>query len=156
MASIDPDAAPELGDDANSNMPLRSTLKVIRAPADLDIDGEGDSDEDSDDSDEDSSEDESNGGPSDPAKLKKAKEAAALKALEEEGEDDVEGGENIKAAISKLIKGKDKALDDDDDEGSENSDSDELEEVVVCTLDPEKVCLDCVFLWLLYCCSPRS
>jgi FK506-binding nuclear protein len=145
MAAIDPDAMPEFEDEASSNKPPRATLKIVRPPPGLDLDEESDEDEEYESEDEDESDDESNGGPSDPARLKKAKLAAAMKDLEDgmdedEDDDDEADEEDLKSAISKLIKGKGKAMD--DDEGSESSDGLELEEVVVCTLDPEKVCFD--------------
>ncbi|KAK2800956.1 peptidylprolyl isomerase fpr4 [Emmonsiellopsis sp. PD_5] len=146
MAAIDPDALPEFDGEADANKPPRATLKIVRAPAGMDLDDDSD-DEDYDfdedeDSEEEDSEDETNGGPSDPAKVKKARQAAALKemedAMEEDDEDEDDDNDDIdlKAAISKLIKGKARATDDDDE--SDFSDGLELEESVVCTLDPEK------------------
>ncbi|WEW58048.1 peptidylprolyl isomerase fpr3 [Emydomyces testavorans] len=137
MAAIDPDAMPEYEDEANPNKPLRATLKIVRPPPGLDLDE--DEDEDDIDEEDESSDDEANGGPSDPTKAKLAKQAAKLKEMEDamaEDEDDTEDDDvDLKAAISKLIKGKDKAT---DDEVSESSDGLELEEVVLCTLDPER------------------
>ncbi|KAK2735878.1 peptidylprolyl isomerase fpr4 [Myotisia sp. PD_48] len=138
MAAISPDAEPEYEDEAHASKPPRSTLWIIRAPAGLE---DFDDDEDDEDDEEDSEDDEVNGGPSDPSKKMKAL-AAQLKQLEEEegsGDDDDEGSdddnsESLAALISKMVKGKGKALD--DDEGSESSEG--IEEVVVCTLDPEK------------------
>lgn len=144
MAAIDPDAMPEFENEDQANKAPRATLKIVRPPPGLDL-GD-DEDYSSDDEDEESSDEEENGGPSDPAKQKKAKLAAALKEMEDnmDEDDDDEDDEDVddmsedalKAAISKLIKGKGKASDDD---SSEASDDLELEEVVVCTLDPEKV-----------------
>ncbi|KAK2766296.1 peptidylprolyl isomerase fpr4 [Arachnomyces sp. PD_36] len=147
MAAVDPDAAPEYPDDVDPSKPPRATLKMIRAPEGF---GE-DSDEDSDEDDESSDDDDEgvNGGPSDPSKSKKMKEAAVLKemedAMEEDDSDDGDDTVDIKSAISKLIKGKAKATDDD----SESEDSDDgPQEIVICTLDPEKhyqQALDLVF-----------
>ncbi|EEP76178.1 hypothetical protein UREG_01027 [Uncinocarpus reesii 1704] len=140
MAAIDPDALPEYEDEASSNKPPRATLRIIRAPPGVgfDEDDEDDSDYDLEDDDE-SSDDEANGGPSDLTKAKLAKQAAKLKEMEDamdEDDSDSDGDDvDLKAAISKLIKGKDKVTDDD---GSESSEGLELDEAVVCTLDPEK------------------
>jgi FK506-binding nuclear protein len=149
MAAVDPDAAPEFEDDVDSSKPPRATLKIVRPPPGLDFDDEEDDDDyeedEGDESDEDSDDEEVNGGPSDKEKAKKLREAAALKDLEEAmEEDDSEGDDDeidIKAAISKLIKGKAPAIDDDEDDEDEDDDDEglELEEIVVCTLDPQKV-----------------
>ena len=134
MAAIDPDEAPEYEDDQDSSKPSRSTLKIVRAPPGLDLD-EDDGDE------EDSDEEESNGGPSDKEKARKLKAAAALKDLEDAMEEDDEEEDDdedfdLKAAISKLIKGKGPALDDEDSESEEGL---ELDENVLCTLSPSQV-----------------
>ncbi|EER39303.1 FK506-binding protein 1A [Histoplasma capsulatum var. duboisii H88] len=139
MAAIDPDAPPEF-DAETEGKPPRATLKIVRPPPGMDLEDDSD-DDDYEDGDEDEdmedSEDESNGGPSDPAKLKQARQAAASKDSDDDGSD----GEDVdlKAAISKLIKGKDKATGDDDSD-SDVSEGLEMEEVVVCTLDPTKTC----------------
>ncbi|PGH13026.1 hypothetical protein AJ80_06510 [Polytolypa hystricis UAMH7299] len=142
MAALDPDAPPEFEDEAASNKPPRATLKIVRAPPGFDFPDDSDDsdyDEEDEEDDDDMSEDESNGGPSDPAKIKKAKQAAAMKEIEEamdEDDDESEGDDiDLKAAISKLIKGKARATDDDESVSSEGL---EMEEIVVCTLDPEK------------------
>lgn len=159
MAAIDPSAEPEGADGA---VP-RATLKVIRQSL-LDDDDDEDSDSDfdqeqmerllaeeySDESSDDDDEGEVNGGPSDPAKTKKArKEAAQLeiqKLIEEDGmdvddesdSDDMPNGINGVAKSAKAL-GKMPAGEDDEDE---DSDMDEafMEEYVICTLDPSKVC----------------
>ena len=112
--------------------------------------------EDEDEDDESSSDDEEkNGGPSDPSKTKKARKEAAMlqmmKALAEaqdasEGEMDVDDSPQINGASTKLKvdKGKGKAVagDSEDESLGENDTEDSMdgmEEVVVCTLDPEKV-----------------
>jgi FK506-binding nuclear protein len=145
MAAIDPDATPEHEDDADTSKPSRSTLKIIRPPPGMDLDEDDEDYEDEEDeSDEDSDDEEINGGPSDKEKAKKLREAAALKELEDAMEEDDSEGDgdiDIKAAISKLIKGKAPAMDDDEDD--EDDESLELEEIVVCTLDPEKVRVEC-------------
>lgn len=148
MAAIDPDEAPEYEDGFDSNKRPRATLKLVRAPPGLDLEGEDDDDEDwEDDEDEDSEDDEEvNGGPSDKEKARKLKLAAARKELEDamdedddEDEDDEEGEFDLKAAISKLIKGKAPANDDEESD-AESDEGLELDETVICTLDPEKVC----------------
>jgi FK506-binding nuclear protein len=138
MAAIDPDAPSEIDDGVDSNKPARATLKIVRPPPGLDFDDDDDDDEDDEDDDED--EEEINGGPSDKEKAKKLREAAALKDLEDavagdEGESD-DDDIDVKAAISKLIKGKAPATEDEDDDDDESL---ELEEIVVCTLDPQTV-----------------
>ncbi|KAF2124159.1 hypothetical protein P153DRAFT_390706 [Dothidotthia symphoricarpi CBS 119687] len=154
MAAIDPSAAPQV--DEEHKVP-RATLKIIRVP--MDFDDEEDDDEDYDpedveaivaklrangalpdaDSDmsEDDSADEKNGGPSDPAKSKKAIRAAIAKKLQEDLED-----EDMDVDSSVTGKGKAKITDDDvsddDDEDDSDDEDDEAEEFVLCTLDPEK------------------
>ena len=102
-----------------------------------------------------SDDEEKNGGPSDPSKTKKARKEAAMqqmmKALAEaqdDSEDEMDVGESPQvngiSKKSKLDKGKGKAVaDDEEDESLGENDSEDsmdgMEEVVVCTLDPEKV-----------------
>lgn len=145
MAAIDPDEAPEF-EDGDSSKPSRATLKIVRAPYDLDI-GESDDEDysDEEDDEEDSDDEEVNGGPSDKEKARKLKQAAAQKELEEamqedDEEDEDDSGFDLKAAISKLIKGKGPATDEDDDEDDESEEGVDLDENVICTLAPEKVC----------------
>ncbi|KAF7165102.1 hypothetical protein CNMCM5623_009410 [Aspergillus felis] len=137
MAAIDPDETPEFED--GQTRP-RATLKLIRPPPDMDLDESDDDYED--DSEEDSDDEELNGGPSDKEKARKLKEAAVLKELEDDDdeEDDEDDDEDfdLKAAISKLVKGKAPATDDDEDD--ESDEGLELDEMVVCTLDPERHC----------------
>jgi len=161
MAAIDPNAEPQIDED---NKVPRATLKLIRVPSDFD-DEEDEDDEDYDpedieaitarlreagalpeaetDSDEeDDSEDEKNGGPSDPVKAKKAKQAALSKKLKEELEademelDGVVNGVNGKSKGKAKISEEDISDEDEDDEDDEYDD--EPEEFVLCTLDPEK------------------
>ena len=112
--------------------------------------------ENEDEDDESSSDDEEkNGGPSDPSKTKKARKEAAMlqmmKALAE-AQDDSETEMNVDESpqtngASKTLKankGKGKAIAEDSEDESlgeiDTGDSmDGMEEVVVCTLDPEKV-----------------
>lgn len=153
MAAIDPDEAPELDADSEAGKPSRATLKIVRPPPGLDFDEDDEdySDEEDDEEDEDSDDEEVNGGPSDKEKARKLKQAAAQKelaeAMEEDDDEDDEsddGGFDLKAAISKLIKGKGPATDDDsDDESDEELD---LDENVVCTLSPETVSIEFFFL----------
>ncbi|KAF2722331.1 hypothetical protein K431DRAFT_245222 [Polychaeton citri CBS 116435] len=145
MAAIDPTAEPE-GEDGQ---PPRATLKIIRQAIyededdddedEFDVDemdrilAEGDSDEDNSEDDE-----ELNGGPSDPAKSKQAKKAAArkqiLEALAQQDSMEVDGVNGGKG------KGK-MPVSDDDEESDESEDDDEegeFDEFVICTLDPTK------------------
>lgn len=144
MAAIDPDETPEF-EDGDSSKPARATLKIIRPPPGLDLDESDDEDySDEEDDEEDSDDEEVNGGPSDKERARKLKQAAAQKeleeAMEEDDEDDEEedGGFDLKAAISKLIKGKAPATDD-DDEDDESDEGLDLDENVICTLSPEQV-----------------
>ncbi|KAF3480406.1 FK506-binding protein 4 [Arthroderma uncinatum] len=139
MAAIDPDAVPEYEDEAHANKAPRATLRIVRPPPGLDYE-DSDEEDDEDDEDEDS-DDEANGGPSDPARKKRAMLEAALRDMDEgigeaDEDDDDEEDIDLAAAISKLVKGKGKATDDDE---SDSDDEDlELDEVIVCTLDPER------------------
>jgi Nucleoplasmin-like domain len=156
MAAIDP-TAPVTTDESSGSTVPRATLKLIRQPIGS---KEDDSEDDEDDDDymrallagsesesEESEEEEANGGPSDPTKSKKARKQAALKELlesidkgsDEEMEDTPNGTNGTKADK----KGKAKATGDEeeDEDDSESDDEDlEVEEFVICTLDPEKVC----------------
>ncbi|KAI4173979.1 MAG: hypothetical protein LQ348_006440 [Seirophora lacunosa] len=162
MAAIDPTAEPEYTGAANSEASPRATLKLIydrSGPGD----DEGDESEEgsdqmnflqkllrggaSDDDEDDSSGDdeEVNGGPSDPSKTKKARKQAAADALMNalaenvsDDEMDVDGANG--APSKKKNKGKAKALSQEDEVDSEDEEEDDadMEEVVVCTLDPSK------------------
>ena len=156
MAALDPTEAPEA--DENGNIPNipRSTLKIVRQRySDLDdeIDDEylkqimgGSSDSDSDEDEDEEDDDEANGGPSDPAKSKKAKREAALKKLIEAAQDEEDSDEEMadgdaKTNGKKAKKGKEPATssdDDDDDEDEDDEDGLDMEELVVCTLDTER------------------
>ncbi|KAL4997924.1 hypothetical protein BDV10DRAFT_194750 [Aspergillus recurvatus] len=139
MAAIDPDETPEF--DGDSTRRPRATLRIIRAPPGLDEEDSDDDYEDEDDSEDSEDDEEVNGGPSDKEKARKLKEAAYLKELEDAMSEDDESDEgeefDLKAAISKLVKGKARATDD-DDEDAESEEGLELDEMVVCTLDPER------------------
>ncbi|OJJ45378.1 hypothetical protein ASPZODRAFT_153038 [Penicilliopsis zonata CBS 506.65] len=145
MAAIDPDEEPDFEEGNESSKP-RATLKLIRPPPGMELEESDDEDyeDDEEESDEDSDDEEVNGGPSDKEKARKLKEAAALKEMEDAMEDDDDEDEDddeefdLKAAISKLIKGKAPAFGDDDDEDDEDDEGLDLEEMVVCTLDPER------------------
>lgn len=147
MAAIDPSALPE-GEDGQ---PQRATLKIIRQP--IYDDEEDDDDFDSDemdrilaegDSDEEDSEDdeEVNGGPSDPAKSKKAKMAAARKQILEALAQDSMEVDGVNGEKSTKGKGKMPVSDEESDESDEDDDDEEgeFDEFVICTLDPTKVC----------------
>ncbi|KAL4869520.1 hypothetical protein BDV12DRAFT_167874 [Aspergillus spectabilis] len=140
MAAIDPDETPDFEDDTTRRP--RATLKIVRAPPGLDLDEDSEDEDYEDDDEEDSEDDEEiNGGPSDKEKARKLRAAAALKEMEEamDEDDDSDDGEefDLKAAISKLVKGKGPATDDDEDD-DESDEGLELDEMVVCTLDPER------------------
>lgn len=162
MAAIDPTDPPQA--DENGNIPSvpRATLKIVRPRFpdmmdELDDDrlqrlmyGSDESEDDSEDSDEDG-DDEPNGGPSDPAKTKKAKREAALKKLieaaqaEEDSDEEMADGEGAKKTngTAKKVnkKGKEPATssDEDDDEDDEDDEEVDWQELVVCTLDTERV-----------------
>lgn len=150
MAAIDPTAEVEAG-------PTRATLKLIRIQDD-DEEDEDDYDfdpdnieelraklladgvlgsEDESEEDEDDSEEETNGGPSDPAKSKQAKREALQKKLQEEAVAEEMEIDGITNGVNG--KGKGKALDHEDSDESDSEEGDEAEELVLCTLDPEKV-----------------
>ena len=113
------------------------------------------SEDESEDDESSSDDEEKNGGPSDPSKTKKARKEAALqemiKALAEtqndsESEMDVDELPQVNGTSKKpkMDKGKGKAIagDSEDESPGENETEDSMdgmEEVVVCTLDPEKV-----------------
>ena len=154
MAAIDPT---EPADDAEGVKP-RSTLKVIRQSSVDEEEDSEDDDEGSDDllralladndsgSDEDSEDDEeANGGPSDPSKSKKAQKQAALKELlasigKDDSDEEMEDASDKKKVAKK---GKAKAaaeIEEESEEESEDGEDIEVEEYVLCTLDPENVC----------------
>ena len=132
---------------------------------------DGLSDEDGED--ESSDDEDSNGGPSDPSKSKKArKEAAAqelIKALAEQNEDndsedqmEVDGSPKMngitKNAVASKGKGKAKVEASEQDEEDDDSEDamDGMEEVVLCTLDPEKVSEEMVCSLLILGIDPRG
>ena len=140
MAAIDPDESPNYEDVSDTKVAPRATLKLIRQPI-LDMDESDEDDEE--DEDEEGSDEEANGGPSDKQKARELKETAVRKDAEDSDEDDEDAdgeGFDLKAAISKLVKGKAPATDGEDDD--ESDDVLELDEAVICTLDFEKVCPD--------------
>ncbi|OLN94320.1 FK506-binding protein 4 [Colletotrichum chlorophyti] len=154
MAAIDPTEQPEADSEGNIPSVPRSTLRLVKqrfgddleANEDEEIDDEylksliaaNDDDEDSDD------DDEPNGGPSDPSKSKKQKQADAIKKLIEAVGEEEESDEDMEDAKpnGKSKKGKGKASDDDDDEEEDSDDEDDegldLENFVICTLDTER------------------
>lgn len=161
MAAIDPSAEPEFAGMANGDGPVRATLKLIRQPIGEDYEDSDDDSEDEnymdallngeaseDDGEESSSDDEDmHGGPSDPSKSKKARRQAAVEQLkkalaEDDSDDDVEMDRTngINGALVKMDKGKAKATEDDGDSDEGDSEDLEIEEFVICTLDPTKVC----------------
>jgi hypothetical protein len=149
MAAIDPTEEAELNESTKDSSRPRATLKIVRQ-AEGDEDNEdymrellGDSDSGSDDESE--SDEEANGGPSDPAKSKKARKAAALKQLMESinaaSDEEMEDADKAVNGAKANKKGKAKATSDNEEEDDEEDSDDEeleLEEYVLCTLDPEK------------------
>ncbi|TVY59182.1 FK506-binding protein 4 [Lachnellula cervina] len=167
MAAIDPSEPAEIEETPNGTIRPRATLKIIRQSGPFEEDDSEDEDDEDDetlqallaqsDSEDESDEDEeeANGGPSDPTKSKKARKQAALQQLlesikaggdsDEEMEDATTNGANGTKADKK---GKAKATGDEEDEeeeeGSDSSSDDEegseidVDEFVLCTLDPEK------------------
>jgi FK506-binding nuclear protein len=159
MAAIDPSADAIEGD--GDHKTPRATLKIITLAEDDEDDDDwededGDdvdslrarlreagvlgSEDDSDLSEDDESVEETNGGPSDPAKSKAAKrEALAKKLKEEAAAEEME----IDQMTNGKSKGKAKAVNgdisEDDSEGDSEDGVDVDEELVLCTLDPEKV-----------------
>ena len=122
--------------------------------------------EDEDEDEEPSSDDEEeNGGPSDPSKTKKARREAAMQQLMEaleaqkEDEDEMEVHKSTKMngviKQSKVDNGKGKGkataqdLEDENLEDDTEDSIDGMEEVVVCTLDPEKVGNHCWTFFVL-------
>ena len=155
MAAIDPNAPAEVVQGPNGELPPRATLTIIREPIDADEDDEEDSDDEEylkallAGSDEDLSDEEGaekNGGPSDPSKSEKArmlKAAAEIRAAAEEAEDmDVDVTNGVNGPKAKSDKGKGKATGKaaaSDAEEEEDDGEREIEEFVLCTLDPAKV-----------------
>jgi len=163
MAAIDPTAEPEHNGAVNGFAdPPRATLKIIYDPngpredEDSDDDSEDEdylkgllggagSDEDDDEDESSDDEEEKNGGPSDPSKSKKARKQAAfeqmMKALaENDTDDEMDDVPAVSGAISTKQKGKAKATDIDEESDDEDEDEmPEMEELVLCTLDPSKV-----------------
>ncbi|KAF2195662.1 hypothetical protein K469DRAFT_744175 [Zopfia rhizophila CBS 207.26] len=155
MAAIDPTAEPQIEED---KQPVRATLKLIREPMLDDDDEEDDEDYDSDSieaikarlagvlseedtdmsDDEEDSDEEKNGGPSDPAKTKQARKEALTKKLQEQLDEEEMELDNIPNGVNGMkAKGKAKAADDDISSDEEVDLEDEMEEFVICTLDPK-------------------
>jgi FK506-binding nuclear protein len=159
MAAIDPSAAPRLELHPDGAAP-RATLKIIKERAGPDLGLEDDSDdedyddvdairarladaiseEEDEDSGESDSDEEKNGGPSDPARTKAVLKQALAQDMDMSDDDLTNGMTNG----TKSNKGKGKALDiadlvDVEGDSDEDSEGDEIEEFVLCTLDPEKV-----------------
>lgn len=161
-----PEHTGTINDDAPARATLKIVYK-LSDPKDDDEDSdeeedylqallEARDDDEDEDGEESSDDEEKNGGPSDPSKSKKAREEAAvqkmLEALKQavsddsEKEMDVDGAPKLNglATKSKLDKGKGKALaeelDDDESVGEDDTlEMNDMEELVVCTLDPAKV-----------------
>ncbi|KAG5980297.1 peptidylprolyl isomerase fpr4 [Claviceps digitariae] len=174
MAALDPTEVPEPDEDGNVPAIPRSTLRLVKRTFPALHDDEDDEIDDeymkamlagSDDDEDEESDEEANGGPSDPAKAKKQKQAAAIKALLEATQDEDEEMEDAKPNGVKgkgkgkgkgkedgkgKGKGKGKAVqkveeeeesdeeDDEEDDDDDSSEGDDLENFVVCTLDTER------------------
>ncbi|KAI9756372.1 MAG: hypothetical protein M4579_003876 [Chaenotheca gracillima] len=167
MAAIDPSASPDSNGSTNGDTPARATLKIIRQPPGMEesddesddepdtaeyleqlLNGEGSDEEDSEESSDEEEEEEANGGPSDPSKSKKARREQALqnafKELQKGGADsdsdeEMDTPNGVNGAISKA-KGKAKATGiEDSDEDDDDEEGLEMEEFVLCTLDPTKM-----------------
>ncbi|RSL46257.1 FK506-binding protein 4 [Fusarium duplospermum] len=153
MAAVDPTQEPEADGEGNVPAVPRSTLRLVKR-AFPGLDDEDDDDEVDDeylkallagDDDESDSDEEANGGPSDPAKSKKQKQAEAIKKLIESAQAESDEDEEMEDAKPKSKgKGKGKAVEEDSDEDDEDDDSDldsegaDLENFVICTLDTER------------------
>ncbi|KAH6898794.1 hypothetical protein B0T10DRAFT_454114 [Thelonectria olida] len=155
MAAVDPTETPEADDEGNVPAVPRSTLRLVkRAFPGLEDDEDDELDDEylkallaASDSDEDD-EEEANGGPSDPVKAKKNKQALAIKKLIEATQADSDEDEEMEDAKPKKskAKGKGKATEEEsDEEDEEDSDEDDdsedgadLENFVICTLDTER------------------
>lgn len=155
MAAVDPSAESE---GAEGSAP-RATLKIIRQHLSSydDEDDEDDDEEDfdpdqmdamlaGDESSDDDEDEQMNGGPSDPAKTKKARKEAAQAEIKKllAGHDVEMSDKAIEGANGKSAKAKGKmpaSEDEDEDEDSddESMDEDDIEEFVICTLDPNQV-----------------
>jgi len=151
MAAIDPTEEPEFETEGDKLKP-RATLKVVRVAEDM-FDDEDDSELDGDELDdmedeEDLDGEEVNGGPSE----KKPKSKDVEDEDEDEDEDDEDDEDGVldaaaEALLKKIMvgggKGKNRALeldDEDSDEDDEDLEGLGMDECVLCTLDPEKVC----------------
>ncbi|UPK98780.1 hypothetical protein LCI18_009715 [Fusarium solani-melongenae] len=155
MAAVDPTQEPEADGEGNVPSVPRSTLRLVkRAFPGLDDEDEDDEVDDeylrallAGEDDESDSDEEANGGPSDPAKSKKQKQAEAIKKLIESAQAESDEDEEMEDAKPKgkgKDKGKGKAVEEDSDEDDEDDDSDldsegaDLENFVICTLDTER------------------
>lgn len=156
MAAVDPSAESE---GAEGSAP-RATLKIIRQHL-SNYDNSDDEDEEDfdpeemdamlagDASSDDDEDEEMNGGPSDPAKTKKTRKEAAQAEIKKllAGHDVEMNDEALEKANGKSAKAKGKMPasededEDDEDDDDESADEDEIEEFVLCTLDPSKVSL---------------
>lgn len=143
MAAIDP--SEEVVVDAADRKP-RATLKIITIPSDMLDEDDSELDEDEEDDEDDL---EANGGPSDKKLSRKIREAMEEDSeeddedMDEDDEEDEAEAQKVLAKLMKASKGKAVAGGDEDEDSEEDDDDDmlggELDECVVCTLDPEKV-----------------
>jgi hypothetical protein len=156
MAALDPFEPAQPFEDF-PDAPPRATLRIVRHAEGSDYESDDDDDDDSigaierrlamelEEEDSDESDSETKGGPSDPAKVKKARLEAVAKQLvngADEDDDDMEEGLTNGAngtSPSKKAKGKALAAADFEDDDEDSEDMDLEEEVVVCTLDTAQV-----------------
>ncbi len=137
------------GDEESSEEDSEDEEKFLEAL----LKGRGSDDAEDEEDEESSSDDEKNGGPSDPSKTKKARQEAAMQQMMmtlaelNDGEDDVDMESSPKTnglSNHKSNKGKGKALAEDVDASMSDDDSERslegMDEQVLCTLDPQKVC----------------
>lgn len=154
MAAIDPSAEPEI-QDTDDKHPPRATLKVVRFPIEMFDDSSEEEDEDDEalqtllngmGDDESSEDDEVNGGPSNStAKPRKTLEEMAAQSSDEDEDMDSDekneekAAEQAEAVLTKIMKGKDKAVQGEESDSDVEDENLGMDETVVCTLDPEKV-----------------
>lgn len=141
MAAIDPTEEPEL--EAEPKTAPRATLKLVRVPGELfdDSDEEENSDDETELENGVESSDEEMGMKGGPSAPKKKDGVSGNKQAHEDDEDMSEDDAEAAATLQKIMKGKSKAINGEgpDSDLEDDDEALELEEVVICTLDPEKV-----------------
>ena len=178
MAALDPSAEAE-GDEGAPPRATLKVIRQPLSLDDFSDDEDDDEDEfdaeemermlaeDDDDDEEDEDDEEVNGGPSDPSKSKKARREAAAKEIakllkaegmdvDDDDDDEDEDVPNGVDGVLKSVKSKGKMpvgdLDDEDEDESDEDDDEEgeIEEFVLCTLDPQKVGCGCDCIRRIY------